>query len=228
MAAIEDPLVSQTPPPPDGTTAPAVQSGEQQDTGYGPNNETLPKELQLELWNLLVDLEREDELPRRREIRGILQRRLFFRGEQYWWWDNDRSLWFPPYEKASSADDADAPTFQHVTNIFQAFCLSMSAILTQNTVPARFWPQSARNPIDVSTAKSASKVAELVHRNNSFEAKGQDAAYYLWTDGMIGSYTRYVSDAERFGYDTQDVLGTQPTEIKPAMDVCPKCGYEAP
>lgn len=225
MGLLTNPLVSQTQQP--GQTAP-VENNATPEQGYGANNENLPVELQQEIWNVLIGMEQEDDLPRRSEIRGIVQRRLFFRGEQYWWWNDTQALWYPPYESAPGQNATQQPTFQHVTNIFQAYCLKLSSILTQNNVQATFWPQSAKDPIDVSTAKNASKVAELVHRNNQMEAKNQDAAYFVWTDPMIATYTRFVSDAEKFGTDSEDVVESQEVEVSPAMNVCPSCGYQDP
>src|SRR3977135_1560697 len=75
----------------------------------------IPEELQITLWRLLTDdLETQDEVPRRYEIKDILKRRLFFRGEQYWWWDNDLSIWNPPNVApiGVNMNDYEQPSFQ--------------------------------------------------------------------------------------------------------------------
>lgn len=215
----------------DGTVAPAEKNQPSGIQDWGPNNERLPDELKACLWEIMSAMEQEDDLPRRSEMRAIVQRRLFFRGEQYYWWNGgggNGGLWFPPYENAPGQSNQEPPAFQHVTNIFQSNGLVSSAILTQNTVPARFWPQSAKDPIDVATAKNASKVAELIHRNNDMESKNQDAAYYLWTDPMIGAYVRFVSDGERFGYETEDIQEAQDQVISPDALTCTGCATQYP
>lgn len=212
-----------------GSSAPTeTQPSNQPQSPFGPNNEQLPQPLQAALWDIIVGMEQEDDLPRRQEMRGIVQRRLFFRGQQYWWWDSQRALWYPPYEGApgESQSQTQEPSFQHVTNIFQAYCLKHMAVLTQNNVDIQFYPQSAKNPLDVSTAKNASKVWELIRRNNNVESKNQDAAYFAWTDPMIATYTRFVSDAERYGNDVENVIEPLNVQLSPGMDSCPGCDYQ--
>lgn len=220
---------------PSGTVVPVESPPKQEEKtapsqDFGPNNEALPKELQLELWSLLTSLENGDELARRVEIRNILKRRLFFKGLQYWWWNEKNGQWYPPTITASDTlstgerpDDDQLPTFMHVTNIFQAFGVSLMSVLSQNTVPARFWPQSMKQPVDVATAKNATKVVDVIHRNNAMGNKADDASFYLWVDGFLGGYVRYVADGEKFGYDQKPIMEEQEAEIAPALDVCWEC-----
>lgn len=215
--------------------SPPKQEEQQAEANYGPNNETLPKELQLCLWDLLTSLEAGDELARRVEIRNILKRRLFFKGLQYWWWNEKNGQWYPPTITASDTlstgerpDDDQLPTFMHVTNIFQAFGVSLMSVLSQNTVPARFWPQSVKQPVDVATAKNATKVVDVIHRNNAMGNKADDASFFLWVDGFLGGYVRYVADGEKFGYDTKPIMEAQEAEIAPAVSVCQDCGENYP
>lgn len=175
-----------------------------------------------------MDFERSDEIPRRYEIREILKRRLFFRGEQYWWWNEDQGLWFPPNQSPVGGvdlNDMEAPAFQHVTNIIQATLLGLSSVITQNYIAAEFYPQAASNPGDVQTAKKASKVVDLIHRNNDFQNRLDECAYFMGTDGFLGGYTRYVSDAEKFGVDTRDVMELVDVPIGNPQVQCPNCGY---
>lgn len=182
--------------------------------------------LQKSLWDLVIDLERDDEQARRQEVRDILERRLYFRGDQYWWYSDRNNTWYPPTVRPSDGDDQDLPAFQHVTNIIQPFTLSAMAVLSQNNIRARFWPVSARDPKDVATAKSASKVVDFIHRNNDDLNLRDDATYYSCMDGFIGSYTRYVSDGEKYGYDEQEQLEPQQVGIGGGEAVtCSQCGY---
>jgi hypothetical protein len=194
------------------------------------DSSNIPEELQIALWSLLTDdLERQDEVPRRYEIREILKRRLFFRGEQYWWWDNDAGIWNPPnvLPIGVGLNDYERPAFQHVTNIFQAYCLSLCSVLSQNNVASKFWPRKASDPGAVQTAKNASKVVDFIHRNNDVSNLNDQATYYMCTDGFMGSYTRYVSDGERFGNDPLDVIALQDVPVGNPQVTCPSCGYSA-
>lgn len=188
----------------------------------------LSEELQNELWSLLMDLERQDEIPRRFEVREILKRRLFFRGEQYWFWNDDIGTWLPPNQAPLGLNENfDVPAFQHVTNITQAYTLSLCSVLSQNNVAARFWPEDPGDPEDVSTAKNASKAVDLIHKQNDWQNLVDEVTYYMCTDGFVGSYTRYVSDAERFGSDFRDVFAEQEVTVGVPTVACANCGYEA-
>ncbi len=176
-----------------------------------------------------MDLERQDEIPRRFEVREILKRRLFFRGEQYWFWNDDIGMFLPPNQAPLGLNENfDVPAFQHVTNIFQAYALSLCSVLSQSNVAARFWPDNPSDPTDIATAKQASKVVDLIHKQNDWQNLVDEATYYMCTDGFLGSYSRYVADAERFGSDYKDVFAEQEVPLGEPQVQCPQCGYEAP
>jgi len=189
----------------------------------------LPRELWYPIWELLTDMERQDEIPRRYEVREILKRRLFFRGEQYWWWNGDTNMWCPPNQVPLGATENDfqEPAFQHVTNIYQAYSLSLCSVLSQNNTAARFWPEKPSNFVDIQTAKNASKVADLIHRNNDWQNLIDQLTYYMCTDGFVASYSRYISDGEKFGHEERDLYSPGQAVVGPPSVSCPSCGYSA-
>lgn len=188
-----------------------------------------PVEIQKAIWSLLMGLEEQDEIARRYEIKDILHRRLFFRGEHYWWYDNDLYQWMPPNVAPVGRDLADyeQPAFQHVTNIWQATLLSLSAVLTQNNTNSKFFPKKASDPNAVMTAKKATKVTDFIHRNNDWQNLMDQLGYFMGTDGFVGSYSRYVTNGEQFGHDEQDVYAATETPVGPATVSCPTCGNGA-
>lgn len=214
----ENPLVNQVPAAPEQAQQPAPVDAT-----------NLPRELWYPIWQLLVDMETQDEIPRRYEVREILKRRLFFRGEQYWWWNGDTNTWCPPNQVplGVTEDDFQQPSFQHVTNILQAYSLSLCSVLSQNNTAARFWPEKPSNFQDIQTAKNASKVADLIHRQNDWQNLIDQQTYYMCTDGFLGSFTRYVSDGEKFGHDERDIYSPTEVAVGPATVSCPSCGYSA-
>lgn len=219
MASTPNPLMNQVSP---STAQPSPQDQ------YGPNLENLPEELWRELWNVLMEMEREDVMPRLREIRAVTQRRLFFKGDQYWWWNDTQQVWMGANQTGTVMpmdSGQQQPTFQHVTNIYQATGVSLMTVLSQNSIPARFWPQSARDPRDVNTAKQATRIVDLIHRNNDMQNKADDATYFMWNDGFVGAWVRYESDGERFGWDDQPVTAPQDITLSDAGVTCPACGY---
>ena len=197
----------------------------------GPNNERL-EELRPDLVNalreLVVQYREEGIVARRHEIRRIRQARLFWQGLQYAWWNPQDMTWHLPYESKIYDDSAAAemPRYQFVTNLYQAFGLSFISILSQDVPATRFYPQSAQSIGDITAARAASEVCDLVEQNNRVQHLLTGVAFYLWTDGKIGGYVRYVADAQRFGSHNEPVIEEHFVPLGDDAYVCPECGAE--
>src|SRR5438309_91685 len=197
----------------------------------GPNNERL-EELKPKLVHALRELVRqyreEGVTARRHEIRRIRQARLFWQGLQYAWWNPQDMNWHLPWEAKIYDDSAlqDMPRYQFVTNLYQAFGLSFVSVISQDVPATRFYPQSTLNEADIETAKAASQVADLVEQNNRVEQLLTGVGFYLWTDGKIGGYVRYVADGQRFGWRDELVLEERWVRLGGDAYVCPQCGAE--
>ena len=197
----------------------------------GPNNERL-EELRPDLVNalreLVVQYREEGIVARRHEIRRIRQARLFWQGLQYAWWNPQDMTWHLPYESKICDDSAAAemPRYQFVTNLYQAFGLSFISILSQDVPATRFYPQSAQAIGDIMAARAASQVCDLVEQNNRVQHLLTGVAFYLWTDGKIGGYVRYVADAQRFGSHDEPVIEEHYVPLGDDAYVCPECGQE--
>jgi hypothetical protein len=197
----------------------------------GANNEQL-EELRPDLVNalreLVVQYREEGMVARRHEVRRIRQARLFWQGLQYAWWNPKEMTWNLPYESKLYDDSAAAemPRYQFVTNIYQAFGLSFISILSQDVPATRFYPQSAQSIGDITAARAASQVCELVEQNNRVQNLLTGVAFYLWTDGKIGGYVRYVADAQRFGSHDEPVIEEHYVALGDDAYVCPECGAE--
>src|SRR5580704_3839290 len=197
----------------------------------GPNNERL-EELRPDLVNALRELvlqyREEGIVARRHEIRRIRQARLFWQGLQYAWWNPQDMTWHLPYESKIYDDGASAemPRYQFVTNLYQAFGLSFISILSQDVPATRFYPQSAQAIGDITAARAASQVCDLVEQNNRVQNLLTGVAFYLWTDGKIGGYVRYVADSQRFGSHNEPVIEEHYVPLGDDAYVCPECGAE--
>ena len=210
----------------------------QQDAGatdapldLGPNNERL-EDVKPELVNALRELVRqyrqEGIVARRHEIRRIRQARLFWQGLQYAWWNPNDMNWHLPFEQRFNDDREleEMPRYQFVTNFYQGFGLSFIAVLSQDVPSVRFYPQSAQSLEDIGAARAASDVAELIERNNEVENLLTSIGYFLWTDGKLGAYVRYVADGQRFGFHEEQLLEALEIPLGEDVYVCPKCGKE--
>ena len=197
----------------------------------GPNNERL-EDLKPKLVHALRELVRqyreEGLVARRHEIRRIRQARLFWQGLQYAWWNPNDMNWHLPFEQRFSDDRAleEMPRYQFVTNFYQGFGLSFIAVLSQDVPSVRFYPQSAQSLQDISAARAASDVATLIEQNNHIEHLLTSIGYFLWTDGKLGAYVRYVADGQRFGFHDENVLEALEIPLGDDVYVCPDCGNE--
>ena len=204
-----------------------------QGVDLGPNFERLEEE-RPELVNALRELVRqyrvEGVAARMHEIRRIRQARLFWQGLQYAWWNPNDMNWHLPFEQKFNDDRTleEMPRYQFVTNFYQGFGLSFVAVLSQDVPSVRFYPQSAQSLVDIAAARAASDVAELIERNNHVEQLLTSIGYFLWTDGKVGAYVRFVKDGQRFGFREEEILAA--VEIPLGVDtwVCPSCGRETP
>jgi hypothetical protein len=221
-------------PPPgvDGAPAANLQDALAKQA-LGPNNERLEDlrpDLVHALRDLVVEYREEGVVARRHEIRRIRQARLFWQGLQYAWWNPQDMTWHLPYETKIYDDSAAAemPRYQFVTNLYQAFGLSFISVLSQDVPATRFYPQSAQSIADITTARAASQVCDLVEQNNRVQHLLTGVAFYLWTDGKIGGYVRFVADAQRFGSHDEPVIEEHFVPLGEDAYVCPECGAEQP
>src|SRR5579862_5565578 len=199
-------------------------------TPFGANNEQLPERLQSALRRIVQQFGTESESTRRQEIRRIKQAHQFWRGLQYLWWSERDQNWHLPFEQklTDGSSIEDLPRYEFVTNIYQAFGLSIVSVLSQDVPRVRFFPSSAQAEEDVSAAKAATEVAQLVERNNRIGNLIVDEAFNLWTDGKVGAYVRFVVDGQRFGFHPETEIAAREVKIGEDVYVCPDCGEETP
>jgi DNA-directed RNA polymerase subunit RPC12/RpoP len=195
---------------------------------YGSNFEELPDHLQEALRRLVMQFSTESDHSRRQEIRRIKQAHQFWRGLQYLWWSDRDQNWHLPFEQKMTQQSSieEMPRYEFVTNIYQAFGLSIIAVLSQDVPTVRFFPQSAQAEGDIAAAKSATEVAHLVERNNRIGNLIVDEAFHLWTSGKVGAYVRYVVDGQRFGFHPEMELSTHQVKIGADSYRCQNCEAE--
>ena len=216
--------------PIEGAVNPASPLGVNSSAPFGANNEQLPERLQSALRRIVQQFSTESESTRRQEIRRIKQAHQFWRGLQYLWWSERDQNWHLPFEQklTDGSSIEDLPRYEFVTNIYQAFGLSIVSVLSQDVPRVRFFPSSAQAEEDVSAAKAATEVAQLVERNNRIGNLIVDEAFNLWTDGKVGAYVRFVVDGQRFGFHPETEIAAREVKIGEDVYVCPDCGEETP
>jgi hypothetical protein len=226
MAAIPPVLGDITPP----SSAPVESPQNQQQGGpYGLNNIKLDErrpDLVGALRQLVTDYRAEGLVSRRHEIRRIRQARMFWQGIQYAYWDaQGDGQWVVPFTSRTfdDKDQEEQPRFMYVTNIYLAYGLTFVAVLSSDVPNVRTRPQKASKIEDVRASEAATNVINLVEENNQPKEMLADVGYYLFTDGKIGGYVRFVSDGERFGTTEQPIITQSYQPMGEDSYACPGC-----
>jgi hypothetical protein len=228
-----NPLIQPGVTVPSETTGSDADNQNQQDN-YGPNNEYLPERLQQALLQLTMQLRRENLRTRIDQIRACRQAHLFYRGQQYLWWDERSSQWYPATNSGlaangqTSQDLAEQPHYEYVTNIYKAFLDAIIAVLSQDTPKLRVFPASTQNEQDMAYAEHANDAIDLIERNNCSTEKMQDLAFKMCVSPVVGGFIRYVTDGERFGFHPENEFDEVITKLGDDTFQCSACGTETP
>ena len=210
---------------------PDVDTG-QGETGYGRFMENIPDGVKQSLRSLIAEMKDETLSARREEVKKAKQAREYWKGVQNIWWAESDQEWRFPFETLFNRDfiSDQMPRYSFVTNIYQAFGLSIIAVLSQSNPVTRLFPQSTSQPEDVTTAKVGSEVIRLIQRNNEASALLERIGYFAWTDGKVAGYMRYVQDGLRFGFQDQPELAEGQMQLpgEEANYSCPECGGQTP
>lgn len=184
--------------------------------------------IQQALVALSEQYEFESDAVRRHHVRRFREAEEFWRGNQILFWAERDCRWHTPFEQALDRGSVgDLPRYDYVTNIYQAFGLSVIAAISQQLPRVRFEPVSTLREEDIATARAASLIADLIERNNRLDVLAIREAYLLWTQGMFGAYVRYVVD-EEFGTHPEPVYETVQTKLQDAGWTCVECGGFSP
>jgi hypothetical protein len=188
------------------------------------------EDLQKALLSLYEKCKGEDRYPRLVEVKDIKQAEFYWGGRQYIWWSSQDQRWNLPTQQAANYGDLnidDMPRFEFVTNIYQARGLMMIGAVAGAPPRVRFFPEDADDEDDLETAEGRTKAAKLIQRWNPTQKLLQEETYHAWTGGFIAWWVRYVSDDEKYGLDSVQLLKQGEQEIGSTIS-CPNCGWSAP
>ena len=185
----------------------------------GPNYEKLKEKrphIVAALQQLVLEYRMDGQYSQRLRILRTRYARLFWQGIQYALYNAGSG----DFDFANAASGLQLPTnaqsgdpagqrFEYVTNLYQAYGMSFIALISQDIPSWISYPKSREAQEDITAAKVAVDVGDLIERNNDAYEALQRIGKHLWTDGICGQYWRYVVDGERFGYKTMPVQGTR-------------------
>ena len=112
-----------------------------------------------------------------------------------------------------NSDDKDL--YQYCNNFYQMLATGFVAALAPQVPKSRWLPENAEHLTDVTTAKAAQTLIDIVERQNKEQSLLKQQLLYLYTTGAVFRHTRYVVDADRAGTSHEPILQETQTQITP-------------
>src|SRR3990172_6512717 len=159
----------------------------------------------------------EDRAVRERQIRIWRKLKYYWNGFTRVWYSETAHDW-RVWGNLSSEGEGDDSYYDKPINVFKAYLESIIAALSISIPGIRCAPDDADNPLDISTAKSGNKIAELISKHNNVSFLWLHALYIFCTEGMIACYSYPKEDAS-YGTYEENVYKKEEQE----KYICPNC-----
>ena len=134
--------------------------------------------------------------------------------------------WMNQGEHAAEADDKDL--YQYCNNFYQMLATGFVAALAPQVPHSKWMPDDAEQLADVTTARAAQTLIDIIERQNGEQSLLKQQLLYLYTTGAVFRHTRFVVDAERAGTSREAVFSETETELAPDRYHCFSCGTTTP
>lgn len=154
----------------------------------------------------------------------------FFKGNQYISFDPLNFQYFDSmswYQEAHAEDSDDTDLYQYCNNFYQMLCTGFIAALAPQLPKQTFLPENAENLTDVTTAKAAVTLIQIIQRQNKAMSLLKQRLFYLFNCGAIFRHTRYVVD-DRNGTHMEPIYGLIDAPISEDRYHCFNCGTDTP
>jgi hypothetical protein len=165
-------------------------------------------------------------------MQRCLQNLEFFKGNQFISFGPGESEffnavdWMNQGEHAQDADDKDL--YQYCNNFYQMLATGFVAALAPQVPKSKWMPEDAEQLSDVTTAKAAQILIDIIEQQNREQSLLKQQLLYLYTTGAVFRHTRYVVDGERAGTTREPVFNETETQLAPDRYHCFHCGATAP
>src|SRR5947209_5747948 len=196
-----------------------------------PNNPELTSDEQRQLIDIVRKYKQSWFLRRRMIVKRVLKAYEFFKGNHFISFDPESFQWFDAVEATFASDDSDNEDVnicRCATNFYQMLGFAFVAALSAQMPKTRFLPENAEREEDIATAKAASRVQEIVERQNNIKSLHKQGLLFLWMAGCYFRHTRYVVDSDLAGTHKEPVLETQKVAVLPERYICSRCTTAVP
>jgi hypothetical protein len=171
--------------------------------------------------------EAEDSEIRKAQVRLWKKYEEFWHGVQYLFWSSKDNDWRSPldiswgdFDENDDIKEQIGSFYDYVIDVFKAHGESLISALAAQLPGIRFMPDDADNAADVLTARTYSKIADLICRHNKAKLVFYRALFFLYINGIVASY-RYKESDEKYGTYKIPIYGKQTVES--STFVCPDC-----
>jgi hypothetical protein len=165
-------------------------------------------------------------------MQRCLQNLEFFKGNQFISFGPGESEffnavdWMNQGDHAQDADDKDL--YQYCNNFYQMLATGFVAALAPQVPKSKWMPEDAEQLSDVTTAKAAQLLIDIIEQQNREQSLLKQQLLYLYTTGAVFRHTRYVVDGERAGTTREPVFNETETQLAPDRYHCFHCGATSP
>lgn len=176
----------------------------------------------------VVDIyEGQDKQERQYRVREWKELDLMFRGFQRLIYDEVSKDFVTPEGmlKRAKEEGINPKIYDRVVNIYKAHLESIIAAVTAAYPVTRFFPENAEEPLDITTAKEYSKIAEKLERDNTMKLQFIYAMFLMFNQGVVFAYN-YNHSSKEYGTYSEPVYKNEDTET--IEYACEWCGFELP
>ena len=143
------------------------------------------------------------DMPSRREqLVKVWEARLFDRGYQHLL-PRQNGGWELPAIGSGYGPGEEQDRSQWEIDIYSSYRKIICAALTREVPNVDFQPADQDEDRDITAASSANKLTAKIHRDNKMKELQGETARFLWTDGLAVHFTRYMLDAQGYGYEPE-------------------------
>lgn len=182
----------------------------------------VPPEIQRLLKQVVDHFDKEDVAVRERQIRTWRRLKLMWEGFYQTWYSEVAHDWRIWDDAEASGDDGQQGYYDKPINVFRAYLESIIAALSVTVPPVKCYPDDADNTLDLSTARTGDKIAQLVYRHNNVSLLWLHALFIYCTEGMVACYS-YPKEDEKYGTYEKKQYEEDTEEHQYAK--CPECGF---
>ena len=143
------------------------------------------------------------DMPARREqIIRVWEARLFDRQFQHLL-PRQNGGWEIPALGTGYGRGEEEDRSQWEIDIYSSYRKIICAALTREVPGTSFDPTDPDSDRDITASSSAEKLKTKIERDNDMKGRQEELARFLWTDGVGVHFTRYMLDAQAFGYESE-------------------------